>query len=79
MPRGNSLCATTTESMHPRAHALQQEKPTHHNEEWPPLTTTRESPHAATKTQCSQKERNKQFLKEQSPPVHRILDIFQMT
>ena len=31
------------------------EKPMHSNEEWPLLTTTRESPHAATKTQRSQK------------------------
>ena len=31
------------------------EKPPHLNEEWPPLAVTRESLHAATKTQCSQK------------------------
>ena len=31
------------------------EKPVHCNEEKPPLTTTRESPGAATKTQHSQK------------------------
>ena len=31
------------------------EKPTYHNEEQPPLTATRESPRAATKTQRSQK------------------------
>ena len=31
------------------------EKPTHRNKEWPPLVTTRESLHAATKAQCSQK------------------------
>ena len=31
------------------------EKPVHHNEEYPLLTTTRESPRAATKTQHSQK------------------------
>ena len=35
------------------------EKPVHHNEEQPPLTTTRESPHAATKTQRSQEYINK--------------------
>ena len=35
--------ATATEAHVPRARAPQQEKP--------PLTTTRESPHAATKTQ----------------------------
>ena len=33
------------------------EKPAHCNEEQPPLTTTRESPRAATKTQCSQKNK----------------------
>ena len=35
------------------------EKPVHRNEEWPLLTATRESLHAATKTQCSQKEKKK--------------------
>ena len=33
------------------------EKPAHRNEEYPPLATTRESPQAATKTQCSQKKK----------------------
>ena len=31
------------------------EKRTHYNKEQPPLDTTRESPHAATKTQCNKK------------------------
>ena len=31
------------------------EKPVHHNEKQPLLATTRESPRAAMKTQCSQK------------------------
>ena len=31
------------------------EKPAHHHKDWPPLATTRESPCAAMKTQCSQK------------------------
>ena len=35
------------------------EKPTHHNGEQPPLSTTSESPHAATKTQHSQRYINK--------------------
>ena len=35
------------------------EKPAHRNEEQPLLTTARESPCAATKTQCSQKQINK--------------------
>ena len=38
------------------------EKPAHHNEEQPPLSATRESLHAATKTQRSQK--NKQTKKK---------------
>ena len=33
------------------------EKPTHHDEEQPLLTATRESSHAATRTQCSQKNK----------------------
>ena len=31
------------------------ERPAHGSKEWPPLATTRESPHTATKTQRSQK------------------------
>ena len=31
------------------------ERPAHHDEEWPPLATTRESPCTETKTQHSQK------------------------
>ena len=31
------------------------ERPAHRDEEWPPLATTRESPHTETKTQHSQK------------------------
>ena len=31
------------------------ERPAHHNEEWPPLAATRESPRTETKTQHSQK------------------------
>ena len=30
------------------------ERPAHHDEEWPPLATTRESPRTETKTQHSQ-------------------------
>ena len=33
------------------------EKPTHCNEKWPPLSATRENPHAAIKTQHSQKKK----------------------
>ena len=32
-----------------------KERPTHCDEEWPPLATTRESPHTETKTQHSHK------------------------
>ena len=31
-----------------------RERPLHHNEEWPPLAATRESPRTETKTQCKQ-------------------------
>ena len=33
------------------------ERPVHHDEEWPPLATTGESPHTETKTQHSQKNK----------------------
>ena len=36
------------------------ERPTHRDEEWPPLAATRESPHTETKTQHSQKKQTKQ-------------------
>ena len=35
------------------------EKPVHRNQEQSPLATTRESPRAATKTQCSQKKKKR--------------------
>ena len=38
--------------LHKRSH--RNEKPVHCNEEWPPLTATREILHAETETQCSQ-------------------------
>ena len=52
--------ATTTEARVPRAHAPQQEKPPQWEARAPQwrvalLRATRESPRAATKTQCSQK------------------------
>ena len=68
MPRSNwahapqllSPRATTTEARMPRAllhnkRSHRNEKPVHRNKEKPPLTATRESPHAAMKTQRSQK------------------------
>ena len=56
----SSPCATTTEPTHPTACALQREKPPqwepgHWDEEQSLLSTTRETPCTATKTQCSQK------------------------
>ena len=45
-----SLCSATKRG-------CDSEKPAHHNEEWPPLATTRESPRTETKTQHSQKKK----------------------
>ena len=54
-----NLCTTTTEATQPRAPFPQRghhsEKPAHCSEEQPTLTTTRENPQEATKTQHSQK------------------------
>ena len=54
------LWATTTEParLEPVLHnkrGRDSERPAHHDEEWPPLAATRESPHTETKTQHSQK------------------------
>ena len=58
-PQLPSPHATTTEPVHLepvlRNRSHRNEKPAHRNEEQPLLTATRESPHTATKTQCSQK------------------------
>ena len=35
------------------------ERAAHHDEEWPPLAATRESPHTETKTQHSQKKKKR--------------------
>ena len=43
-----------------RSHS--NEKPVHHNKEWPPLSVTRESLNTATKTVCNQKQIN--YLKK---------------
>ena len=43
-----SLCSGTRE-------ATISERPAHRDEEWPPLSAIRESPHTETKTQHSQK------------------------
>ena len=51
------------------------EKPAHRNKEQPLLAATRERPHAATKTQRSQKI-NKFILKKETPPwknIHKIM------
>ena len=52
--------ATTTEPvrLEPVLHnkrGRDSERPAHHDEEWPPLAATRESPRTETKTQHSQK------------------------
>ena len=44
-----SLCSATREA------TIVSERPTHRDEEWPPLATTRESPRTETKTQHSHK------------------------
>ena len=49
-------CALEPVLHNKRSH--RNEKPAHHNEEQPPLAATRESPRAATKTQCSHKSIN---------------------
>ena len=59
MPWSNKARMPQLLSLSSRAREPPLVKPAHHNEEQPPLATTRESPHAATKTQCSQKEINK--------------------
>ncbi|KAJ8790812.1 hypothetical protein J1605_021240 [Eschrichtius robustus] len=54
------LCTTATEPAHlepvlRNKRGRDSERPAHRDEEWPPLATTRESPHTETKTQQSQK------------------------
>ena len=44
-----SLCSATR--------GRDSERPAHRNEEWPPLATTRESPHTEMKTQHSHKNK----------------------
>ena len=47
------------------------EKPENHNEEWPLLAPTRESPCAAMKTQCSQKKK-----KKNKTQIRELINIF---
>ena len=47
-----SLCSAARE-------AAMVKRPAHRDEEWPPLAATRESPHAETETQRSQKNKYK--------------------
>ena len=66
MPRRNPDRGPQLWSLHSRACAPQQEKPPQRrlcatSREWPLLTTTIESPHAAVKTQHNQ-EINKKFF-----------------
>ena len=79
MPQLLSLCSRAHELQllklaHPESRFLNKgshhnEKPLHHNEEQPLLTTTRESLWTATKTQCNQKLNN--FLEK------KLADLFQ--
>ena len=48
-----SLCSAAREALIVRG--PDSERPAHRDEEWPPLSATRESPRAETKTQHSQK------------------------
>ena len=48
--------------MLPNKRSHRDEKPVHRKEESPPLAATRESSHAATKTQHSQKKRKKRQM-----------------
>ena len=48
------------------------EKPAHRDEEWSPLSATRESPHAATKTQRGQKKKKKTHQEEDFPRGHTV-------
>ena len=52
-PQPLSLCVWSLCSATKRGR--DSERPAHHDEEWPPLATTRESPRTETKTQHSQK------------------------
>ena len=54
------------------------ERPAHHDEEWTPLATTRESPHTETKTQHSRKNKiNSQWLiKRIKHKTYREMKIF---
>ena len=45
-------------------------RPAHHDEEWPPLATTRESPRTETKTQHSQKKIKKKKNKKKLPRLN---------
>ena len=54
--------ATTTEPAHlervlHNKRGCDSERPAHHDEEWPPLAATRESPRTEMKTQHSQKKK----------------------
>ena len=75
VPQLLSPRATTTELTHlepmlrnKRSH--HNKKPAHRNEEKPPLAATTESPHAAMKTQCSQKiNKNKYIFKKMQKKI----------
>ena len=65
------LKPTRLEPMLHNKRSYRNEKPVHHNEEKPPLTTTRESPCAAMKTQCRQKNKLVEERQWQYQSLHR--------
>ena len=65
--RGLRSCGSSMWAQQPalcNTRSWYNEKPAHHNEEWPLLTTSKESPHVASKTQRGQ---NKQ--------IHSLFDL----
>ena len=77
--RGSKLNAPTTKPRHLESvlcnkRSFLNEKPGHHKEEQPLLTTTRESLHAATKTQCNQKKPKTKTPKKY-PPTRKSLAV----
>ena len=59
----------------PNKRSCCNKKPTHCNQEWPSLTATRESLHAATKTECSQDKwinKKKRKRKEKKKNIQEI-------
>ena len=60
------MCHGADESLLPNVRSHSSEKPTHCNEELPPLITTRENPCVATKSQYSRKKKKNQLEKSRN-------------